>query len=107
MSALGALSGAALENVWLDVPRHRVTMVLRTRDHDTDAVTDHTLVLEDVTDFSFFDETAEAWPHAQITDIQAEHDPDSMRVDFSFGGAAAGITVTCGKIVLRRVHQGN
>lgn len=106
MTAFQALAGAVLDGVWVDVPEHRVIVTLRA-DTESDQVT-HTLVLEGVTDFRFFDENADAWPYAEVTDIAAEHGTGTMRLEFSFGPEAAGTAgtaVTCTKAVVHRAPR--
>ncbi|MDA2814966.1 hypothetical protein O4J56_30255 [Nocardiopsis sp. RSe5-2] len=105
MSALNALKGCSLEGTWVDVPGHSVTLSLRSPAGAVPALT-YTLVLEGVTDFSFFDEGAAPWPGAEVADVGSDHDEDSMRLDFSFGGEASGLAVTCGKVLLHRTRDG-
>ncbi|PSK97312.1 hypothetical protein CLV63_10830 [Murinocardiopsis flavida] len=100
MPGLQALRGAVLDGVWLDAPGHRVIVTLRA-DRESDQVS-HTLVLEGVTDFSFFDDVPEPWAEAQVADIATEHEPGTMRLDVSFETAAAGLAITCAKGVLHR-----
>ncbi|WP_017540089.1 MULTISPECIES: hypothetical protein [Nocardiopsis] len=104
MSALNALKGCSLDGTWVDVPGHSVTLSLRSPAGTIPAVT-YTLVLEGVTDFSFFDEEAAPWGGAEVGDVQSEHDEDSLRLDFSFGGEASGLAVTCGKVLLHRTRD--
>ncbi|CAM4098578.1 hypothetical protein GCM10009799_40680 [Nocardiopsis rhodophaea] len=105
MSALHGLKGSSLEGIWVDAPGHTVTLALQSTNL-TPAV-GYTLVLEGVTDFSFFDETTSPWSAAEVTDIRADHDPDSLRLDFSFGSEASGLAATCAKVVLHRTRPGD
>ncbi|GAA1772757.1 MULTISPECIES: hypothetical protein [Streptomonospora] len=100
MAGLDMLRGSALTGVRVDAPAHRVTLGLRLERAGGPA--DYTLVLEGVTDFSYFDESADPWPQPLVTAVASHHDPDSMRLDFGIAREGAGLTVTCGKAVLRR-----
>ncbi|RCV47811.1 hypothetical protein DEF23_26115 [Marinitenerispora sediminis] len=104
---MDALSGAALDGVWMDVPRHRVTFGLRTGAEGPGGdgqhgFTDHTLTLEEVTDFGFRDAADTLWADARVAAITAAHDPDSIRVHITFRGRSGAVEATCGKAVLRR-----
>ncbi|RNL82520.1 hypothetical protein [Halostreptopolyspora alba] len=104
MPGLDGLRGATLLGVWVDAAAHHVTITLRTGDAGN--TVDHNLVLEGVTDFSFFNENPTPWPGAEISDIRSQHDPDTLRLDFTFGSDTAGITVTCAKLVTHRTRSG-
>ncbi|QBI52548.1 hypothetical protein [Streptomonospora litoralis] len=103
MATLDNLRGATLTGIRVDAPGHRVALGLRLDRPDGPA--DYTLVLEGVTDFSCFDESASAWPDQRIGSVSARHDPESMHLDFAFARAGAGMAVTCGKAVLRRAGR--
>ncbi|MDA8369536.1 MAG: hypothetical protein M0026_06665 [Nocardiopsaceae bacterium] len=103
MSALNSLKGASLEGIWVDAPAHSVTLALRMA--RATPVTEYTLILDGVTDFSFFDETARPWAGAEVTGVRVDHDPDSMRLDFSLGSEAAGLAVRCAKAALHKARQ--
>ncbi|WP_046471047.1 hypothetical protein [Allosalinactinospora lopnorensis] len=102
MPALDALKGASLRGIWVDAPGHYVTITLRTMSVGT--ALDYNIVLEGVTNFSFYDENPAPWPGAEVTEIRSQHDPDSMHLDFSFGSDTAGIVVTCAKLVMHRAR---
>ncbi|WP_017596383.1 hypothetical protein [Nocardiopsis potens] len=104
MSALDSLKGCSLTGTWIDVPAHSVTLALRTPPGAAPA-TVYTLVLEGVTDASFFDEDGAPWEGADVSDLRSEHDEDRLRLDFSFGRDGAGLTVTCEKILLHRTRE--
>ncbi|MFC7326788.1 hypothetical protein [Marinactinospora rubrisoli] len=107
MSALDALTGAALDGVWMDVPRHRVMLGLRTGGEGPSGdgqhgFTDHTLTLEEVTEFGFQDATETLWSDARVASIRADHDPGAIRLHITFRGRSGAVDATCGKAVLRR-----
>ncbi len=102
MPGLDGLKGASLRGVWMDAAAHHVTVTLRTK--TVGGTVDYNLVLEGVTDFSFFDESPAPWSGAEVTDVRSQHDPDTLHLDFTFGHDAAGIRVTCAKLVMHRVR---
>ena len=104
MSALDALTGCALTGTWIDVPAHSVTLSLHTAP-GTEPSVGYTLVLQGVTDLSFYDDAPAPWAGAEVAGIQSEHDRGSLRLDFSFGGDASGLTVTCEKVLLHRTRD--
>ncbi|MBB4929839.1 hypothetical protein F4561_000659 [Lipingzhangella halophila] len=86
----------------MDAAAHHVTITLRTK--AAGGTVDYNLVLEGVTDFSFFDEDPAPRPGAEVSDIRSQNDPDTLHLDFTFGHDAAGLTVTCAKLVMHRVR---
>ncbi|MBB6173351.1 hypothetical protein HNR23_003411 [Nocardiopsis mwathae] len=103
MSALHGLKGSLLDGIWIDAPGHTVTLSLRST--NLTPPVGYTLVLEGVTDFHFFDDSAEPWSGAELTDIRSDHDPGSLRLDFSFGSESSGLALTCAKVVLHRTRS--
>ncbi|GAA3741491.1 hypothetical protein [Salinactinospora qingdaonensis] len=103
MATLDAVNGATLEDVHIDEQGHQVKVTLRTREAHN--VTDHTLVLQGVTDFSFADHLPGLNSGTTVASVDTEHDTESIRLTFSFGSEAAALTLSCAKVVLRRNRQ--